>query len=681
MSLLRVVTPTGERTVALGNNPITMGRSADNAIVLDDSKSSRRHCVVERTPGGSWRVRDLHSMNGTYVNGIPVTERHLEAGDKIEIGKTEIIYEPGDAPAADGGPPGTESNTVPIAARGKTKEAPRRLLSEAVEEENNPDTLREEVAVLNRLLNVNKRLASEHDLDKLLEAIVDDAIALSGAERGFILLQEGEEFAFQVARNTQGEPLDASTTEISRTIAQRVIDEGEPLLTADAQSDQRLSGNQSVRDLQLRSVLCVPLRTGDTLTGALYLDNHVERGIFEAKHVRLVQAFADQATIAFTNARLLRENERRRKELETSYGKIEELNRELAAKVDLQTQELLAVRAVQEDMRTQLQTKYNYDNIVGRSTKMQEIFRLLDRITDVTVPVLIHGESGTGKELIARAIHYNGPRKEKAFVSENCAAISETLLESELFGYVRGAFTGAERNKKGLFEIANGGTLFLDEVGDMSNDMQKKLLRVLQEGQLRPVGGKDTITVDVRIVSATNRKLDEMVREGKFREDLFYRLNVVGISVPPLRDRREDVPLLAERFLEIACKDSGVERTMGDDVVAHLMRYDWPGNVRELENEIRKMVALSPDAQISPDILSPHIREGSRVSAGPLPGGGGGEGLPHAKLKELVEELEKREIRRALGETQGNKSAAAKLLGLSRLGLRKKMERYGIESP
>ena len=672
MPFLKVTAESVERLVPLRNHPVTMGRSADNVIVLDDTKSSRRHCVVELTPAGTWRVRDLHSMNGTYVNGIPVTERQLQVGDKIEIGKTEIAFCTGDPPAVAAG----DVSTVPVPSRAKTLEAPRRLLAESDDDES-LDLLREEVALLSRLLAINKQLAAELEVEKLLEAVVDAAIQLTDAERGFCLLPEGDGLAFRVARNLRQENLPKPESEISQTIARNVMESGEPVLTADAQSDQRFAGLQSVRDLRLRSVLCVPLKAGEEVAGALYLDNHVERGIFEAKDVRLVLAFADQAAVAVHNARLLRENERRRGELEKSYLRIEELNRELAAKVDLQTQELLAVRAVQEDMRTQLQTKYNYDNIVGRSPKMQEIFRLLDRITDVTVPVLIHGHSGTGKELIARAIHYNVPRREKPFVSENCAAISETLLESELFGYVRGAFTGAERNKKGLFEIAHGGTLFLDEVGDMSQDMQKKLLRVLQEGQLRPVGGKDTITVDVRIVSATNRKLEDMVREGKFREDLYYRLNVVSISVPTLRERREDVPLLAKRFLEAANKESDTPKRLSDAVVAALVKYDWPGNVRELENEIRKMVALTSTDDITVDALSGHIREGLRHATAPVPGGAA-PAIARAPLKDMVEELEKHEIRRALGETTGNKSAAAKQLGLSRLGLRKKMERYGI---
>ncbi len=255
--------------------------------------------------------------------------------------------------------------------------------------------------------------------------------------------------------------------------------------------------------------------------------------------------------------------------------------------------------------------KYDYTEITGDCSPMIEVFSMLDKVIDSNVPVLILGESGTGKELIARAIHFKGPRKKAAYVSENCAAVTETLLESELFGYVKGAFTGASGNKRGLFEVADGGTLFLDEVGDMSPGMQKKLLRALQEGEIRPVGGKSVKHVDTRVIAATNRDLQKMMKEGTFREDLFYRLNVVSVNLPPLRERNGDVRILLDFFLKKTCREMGVERKVDDEAMACLLAYRWPGNIRELENEVKRIVALSDD-RIDKALLSPGIQEAKR---------------------------------------------------------------------
>ena len=251
---------------------------------------------------------------------------------------------------------------------------------------------------------------------------------------------------------------------------------------------------------------------------------------------------------------------------------------------------------------------------------MGTVLRLLDKIVQTDEPVLITGESGTGKELIARAIHSKGPRSTKPFLSENCAALTDTLLESELFGHVRGSFTGADRDKKGLFELADKGTLFLDEVADMSPDMQKKLLRTLQEGEVRPVGGKGVKKVDVRIVSASNKKLENLVRAGEFREDLFYRLRVLTVDLPPLRDRKGDVPLLVEHFLRLYSAKGRAPKTIEEEVMSTLGGYDWPGNIRELENEVKRMLALSDDV-VTLDVLSPAVRGG-----GALGYSGGNEG-------------------------------------------------------
>ncbi len=519
---------------------------------------------------------------------------------------------------------------------------------------------------LRRLLTINKRLNSELRLPNLLELIVDSVIELTDAERGFLILvdppdDEGDEsrLSIKLARNIDRRSLDGDELALSRSIAERAAQSGQPVVTFDALDDERFQSALSVSDLSLRSVLAVPLRVKGRVVGTIYVDHRLRRGAFGEPEVALVQDFADQAAIAIDNARLLAENEARRRE-------IEQLNAALESKVESQAAELLSVR---EELRSSKQAaalRYSYDNIIGRTPRMLELFELLDRVTDTKLPVVVQGESGTGKELVARAIHYNGPRAKRAFVSENCGAIPETLLESVLFGAVRGAYTGANRDRRGLFEVADGGTLFLDEVGEMSAGMQTKLLRVLQDGELRPVGGERSVRVDVRVIAASNRDLRKLIEAGAFREDLFYRLNVIRVEIPALRDRREDIPLLIEHFLE---KHSTTRRRVDNGALARLMGYSWPGNVRELENEVMRLVALA-DEVISAADLSPQIGGGAPLRL---------ENADDLRLKPRMEHLERELIKRALERTGGNQSQAAKLLGLSRYGLLKKLKRLHPE--
>ncbi|MBN1442298.1 MAG: sigma-54-dependent Fis family transcriptional regulator [Planctomycetes bacterium] len=332
-----------------------------------------------------------------------------------------------------------------------------------------------------------------------------------------------------------------------------------------------------------------------------------------------------------------------------------------------------ATKASRADQRKGL--RGDYSMIVGSSPKMLEIFQVIDRISSSNAPVLINGDSGTGKELIALAVHQNSPRRGKSFVSENCAALTETLLESELFGYVRGAFTGASRDHKGLFEVADGGSLFLDEVGDMSPSMQKKLLRVVQEGVIRRVGGKDFTPVDVRLISATNKDLMTECRRGSFREDLFYRLNVINLTLPPLRERREDIPDLVDSFLAHLAEESGITKRIEPAAVQRLIQHAWPGNVRELENEVKRLFALSDGETITIQDLSEHIR--ANDSSETRPGEWPCE-LTHMSLREATELLEREMIRNALSETRGNKSLVAKTLQIPKTSLYNKINKYNL---
>jgi transcriptional regulator with PAS, ATPase and Fis domain len=326
------------------------------------------------------------------------------------------------------------------------------------------------------------------------------------------------------------------------------------------------------------------------------------------------------------------------------------------------------------ELNKELGSRYKYDNMIGKSKPMQSLYSLLDKIKTADSTVLIQGENGTGKELIAKAIHYNSLRKDKPFVIQNCSAFNDNLLESELFGHVRGSFTGATKDKKGLFEIADKGTFFLDEIGDTSPTMQVKLLRVLQEGTFIPVGGLESRRVDVRIIAATNRNLKEMVEKGIFREDLYYRLNVINIRVPPLRERKEDIPFLAEFFLNRSNEKSGLEKKIVTKrALEKLYDYPWPGNVRELQNEMERLVVLAgSETKLTAEMLSGKILETSEKSK--IQGT-----RVHGKLKDALEDLEKEMIRDGLRRTGWNKSKLAKELGISRAGLIMKVEKYGLD--
>lgn len=327
-----------------------------------------------------------------------------------------------------------------------------------------------------------------------------------------------------------------------------------------------------------------------------------------------------------------------------------------------------------KELNKELGNRFRYDNMIGKSKPMQSLYALLDKIKGADSTVLVQGENGTGKELIAKSIHYNSTRKDKPFVIQNCSAFNDNLLESELFGHVRGSFTGALKDKEGLFKKADKGTFFLDEIGDTSPQMQVKLLRVLQEGTFMPVGATEQMKVDVRIVAATNKNLKEMVEQGTFREDLYYRLNVINIRVPPLRERKEDIPFLVDFFLnKLHENNGGPKRVLMKRALEKLYDYAWPGNVRELQNEIERLVVLSGEEQkLMPELLSPKILEtneknkvqGARV---------------HGKLKDALEDLEREMIREGLRRTGWNKSKLAKELGISRAGLIMKVEKYGLD--
>ena len=532
-----------------------------------------------------------------------------------------------------------------------------------------PFSIEDSVAVENmggkwaRLARINKRINSELRPKPLLELILDTMIDITQAARGFIILKDGEgTLSIKCARNIDSSRLQEEEDSFSRSIVRKVMESGRPIITVDASSDEHLGTSESIAEMNLKSVMAVALAAKGKVTGAIYVDNPYASNIFSQEDVQLLMTFADQAAIALENAGLLTENRKRE-------HKIERLNRRLEKLLGEQKVELDAMReTLERSLPLESGVGRRYSEIIGRSKAITKVFRLLDRIVETDLPAVIAGESGTGKELVARAVHFNSRRNTGPFVTENCGAIPETLLESVLFGHVKGAFTGANRSRPGLFEMASSGTLLLDEIDSMSMAMQTKLLRTLQDGMIRPLGGSTEKKVNVRVLAATGTKLDSLVKEGAFREDLFYRINVITIELPPLRERREDIPLLVSCFVE---KHGGGRKIeISQAAMKKMMDYDWPGNVRQLENEIMRAIVLS-EGRIMEDVVLQDVsaREAEQVFD---PGG-------NLDMKESVERLETALIKAALSRTGGNQSAAARILGVSRFGLIKKMTRFGLK--
>ena len=626
---------------------ITIGRASTNDISLTDRQASRVHCAVERV-GGVVRVLDLGSQNGTFVNGARVLSADLNEGDTIQVGAARIRF-------------GSEDSE----AGRTTRIMEERPLDDLVRD------LSQERAFLMRMTGVARDVAMERELMPLLNRILDAVLDLTGAERAFVVLTDRDgNLETEASRNFHGASVTNPDVAVSRSIARDVIANGEPVFSINAREDERFREVQSIVNLGLRSVLCAPLRYRGDILGVIYIDNRLEAEVFSPQDRDRLMAFADQVVIAVANARLIADLTDSNKALDAARARLEVLNRDLRRTVLDREAELASVRAqLAGDEPAEGDLKYDSVGIIGRSTAMRKVFETLDRVIESEFPVLIEGESGTGKELIARAIHRLGPRRSEPFVSENCAALPEALLESELFGSVKGAYTGAV-NRRGLIERASGGTLLLDEVSEMSPALQTKLLRFLQEGEFRPVGRSDPVKVDVRILSACNRDLRTLLKSGEFRQDLFYRLNVLPIRLPPLRARREDIPTLVERFVARAAISSGRPApAVAPEVIEAFARYGWPGNIRELENEVRRLVTLA-DGTIPVEAVSPHIREG---------GGARDEQQFDGDLNARIQALEVREIVRALSEARGNKSRAATSLGISRFALNRKMEKYAIE--
>ena len=504
---------------------------------------------------------------------------------------------------------------------------------------------------LELLHDVSASIQAFSDLNDLLRHILKKIKNAFGIEGASIALHDPEQSEFFFIRTVEEENgQDMGDVKPMRFpdhygVAGWVFRENRSVIIPDVENDERFAHTLNLQQkFKTRSMICSPLNTAKERIGVLYALNKNE-GTFTEHETRLLEVLAGPIAISIENARLYGELKRHADHLESENVRL----------------------------KAEVQNRFNLQGIIGSCPAMEKVFNLVEKVIDNTTSVLIQGETGTGKEMIARVIHYSGPLRDAPFVAENCGALSENLLESELFGHVKGAFTGAISDKKGLFEMADGGTVFLDEIADMPPAMQIKLLRVLQEGQVRPVGGSQIIRVNFRLIASSNRDLYQEVSKGRFRDDLFYRIQVFPILLPPLKDRREDIPLLVSHFLDKCAQkfDMPVGRVK-PMAMEMLSRFDWPGNIRELENEIERSVCLAgPEQDIGIDCLSEKITEVSNKDVL--------EPLSDATLQQTVERLEKKMIIDALRKSGGNRSQAARTLGVTRQGLLNKIGRYNVD--
>lgn len=473
------------------------------------------------------------------------------------------------------------------------------------------------------LIESGNAALSRDDVVRLLDTVLGLAVEMMNADRAAIILLEGKAMNVVASRNISVETA-RDLTDVSSSVVRQVIDSGAPVLTHDVLADPRFGQAASVILHQITSVICVPMFIEQKVIGAIYLDSRGNRQRFTDDNLDFITIFARMAAIAVDYAQSYRD-----------------LYRE------------------KQHLVTEAQGRWKFEEIIGQSPRMQEVYNLMRRVMNSDISVLLEGESGTGKELVARALHYNGPRRDKMFITQFCGNLAEALLESELFGHKKGSFTGAIADKKGLFEIADGGSFFLDEIADISPTIQAKLLRVLQEGEIRRVGDTDSRRVNVRIISATNKSLKSEVEATKFREDLYYRLNVISIHLPALRERVGDIPLLVHHFLK-SLSDRGRQpiKKVSPRAMQALSNYNWPGNVRELENTIERANLLAEGDVIDTNDL--FIPEAEQLA------------LKAKTLKDYERDI----VTRTLKECGGNKTLTAERLDVSLRWLHYKLNEW-----
>jgi transcriptional regulator with GAF, ATPase, and Fis domain len=575
----------GVQRVELTRKLTGVGRAPDNLVVLHDKAVLPHHAQILRD-GSTWVLSSLDRSAVLIVNGKDRRHYSLSDGDLLLLGGTELTFSD-DAPATD---------FVPAPLR----EVPS---TEAFD------------ARLQKIGMFAEKLLLGMAVPEIFKTLLDSVIALCGASKGFLIHINGDQLHIPAARNVDRVDVGSDRNQVSDSVIARVLKERRPLIISDALNDTILGQSRSVMDLKLSSVMCVPLMARDQLIGILYVGNEGLERLFVEQDLELLKIFAAQAALILHNALLM--NELR---LEN-----EDLAREVAAGTGLG------------------------GSMIGNSSKMIDVFRIIEKVAPTDISILITGETGTGKELVAREVHLRSNRRDAPFVSINCGAIPENLLESELFGHKKGSFTGAISDKQGKFENANGGTLFLDEIGEMPMNLQVKLLRVLQEREIERVGEGKPRPIDIRVLSATNKELAEEISAGRFREDLYYRLNEVHVALPPLRDRDDDIAMIAhhlqKRFSKIY---PGKAHGFTPDALEAMRFYVWPGNIRQMENRIKKALVMSDGPLLTPDDL-----------------GFEGEADPEKRwipLNDAKESFQQRYIKECLEAHEWNKAATARAL-------------------
>jgi Nif-specific regulatory protein len=593
-----------ERTVPISDPIITIGRSRQSHVKLVTDQASRNHCQLVRQDKG-WKLVDGSSSNGTFLNGEKVSEKELADGDVIGVGQATIVYRLSDPTPV--GTPVVESATVPIPIQDRNVQI---------------------------LLQTVVGAASAQDLESFLAAAVDNVIEIARAERGILYMTENGALKPLVARRDGRKPLE-EIAGLSRTIPQQVFESRKAIYLLDTQSEKEAVESKSVSIYHLRTVMAAPLKVGEQLLGVLYVDSHAKAHEYSATDLALFEAVANYLALTVENLRTGQDAKRRDAE------KRAQLEHENAL-----------LRSALEKRR----------HLIGECPAMRTLYENVRKVAPTDATVLLLGESGTGKEAIAHVLHDLSPRSERPLVIIDCAAIPETLLESELFGYEKGAFSGAASQKPGKFELAHTGTLFLDEIAELSTALQVKLLRALEQRTVVRVGGVDPQKVDVRVVAATNRDLEAMVKESTFRQDLYFRLKVVTLTLPPLRDRGEDILLLAYSFLaEANAANHRAVRGFSEEARAALKSHRWEGNVRELMHRVEQAVILTNHEYLSVEELDL----------------GNESGVFHS-LEAARDLFEKGYVLKALEGNNFNVTHTAKSIGISRQHLQNLIKKHGI---
>ena len=610
--LITVAGPVPKSEFLLEEGESVIGRDLAAAVCISSRSASRRHCLVRRD-GDQYLIRDLGSRNGTLVNDLPVTEQVLRHGDRISVTDALFVFATDDGGELSLRPLVTESRDAESLQFATVCQAealsrnPRRLLAEIRSVE--------QASHLQALLEMNRKAATLREPEDLQQALLDAALSLTPAESAAVLLYDQPEAPAGEVLGQHRSPLLTSKVQVSQTVVRRVLKEQVAILARDIGTEQSLKDIASLAGGGNQSILCVPLPAHERNLGVLYLVTHDPVKVFDESHLETMSGVAAVAGLSLANA--------------------------------FDFQRMRAQAAM-------LQAALEHDRpMIGESPAMKKIYQSIAKVAPSETTVLLLGESGTGKEVAARTLHRNSRRAERAFVAVNCATLGDNLLESELFGHEKGAFTGAVGLKKGLLETADGGTVFLDEVAELPLTVQAKMLRVLQEREFSRLGSTRPIKVNLRLIAATNKDLRAAVTSGSFREDLLHRLNVVALRMPPLRERREDIPLLANFFLARSGQ-RGERRVLGITPEARelLKRYDWPGNVRELENAIERAVVLGSDSEIQTNDLPETIWEGAPAAPGSL--------TYHTALREAKMQI----VTQALESAGGNYTEAARRLGV-----------------